>query len=437
MLAAEPAAALVAPAVRLRGRLRVPGDKSISHRYALLAALATGTSTITGYSTGADCRSTLACLRDLAVPITATPEGQGDRLTVAVTGRGLDALQPPQAPLNAGNSGTTMRLLAGILAGRAFVSTLVGDASLNRRPMGRIVEPLTAMGARIRSSEGARPPLTITGGGLAGIDYQLPVASAQVKSAVLLAGLQAHGTTRVREPAPTRDHTERALAAFGVQVVREDNAIAVTGGAQLHAADVAVPGDPSAAAFWVTAAAAMPGSELTIEGLGLNPTRIAFLERLRDAGANVEIRAAGDEAGEPVGDVTVRGGTLRAIAIGPADVPGLIDELPVIGALAAHGVPVTVSGAEELRHKESDRIAAFATGLRGLGVRVEEQPDGFHAESAGRPAGGRADAAGDHRLAMAFTVAALACRGPSTISGAEVVDVSYPGFFGTLDGLRQ
>ena len=437
MPAAEPAAAVVAPAERLGGRLRVPGDKSISHRYALLAALATGTSTITGYSTGADCRSTLACLRGLGVPIAATPEADGDRLTVVVTGGGLDALQPPPAPLDAGNSGTTMRLLAGVLAGRAFVCTLVGDASLNRRPMRRVVEPLTAMGARILSAEGGRPPLTITGGGLAAIDYALPVASAQVKSAVLLAGLQAHGTTRVREPAPTRDHTERALAAFGVPVARKGNAIAITGGAHLDAADVAVPGDPSAAAFWVTAAAAMPGSEVTIEGLGLNPTRTAFLELLRGAGAGVEIRAAGDEAGEPVGDVTVRGVTLRAITIGPADVPGLIDELPVIGALAAHGVPVTVNGAEELRHKESDRIAAFAAGLRGLGVRVDEQPDGFHAESAGRPSGGTADAVGDHRLAMAFTVAALACRGPSTIRGAEAVDVSYPGFFGALDELRR
>ena len=437
MPAAEPAAAVVAPAERLRGRLRVPGDKSISHRYALLAALAEGASTITGYSVGADCRSTLGCLRGLGVGLEVEPEADCDRLTVVVDGGGVDAWRPPSAPLDAGNSGTTMRLLAGILAGRPFASTLIGDASLSRRPMRRIIEPLTAMGARIVSAEGGRPPLAIAGGALAAIDYTPPVASAQVKSAVLLAGLQAEGTTRVREPAPTRDHTERALDAFGGRVVREGSAIAVTGGARLQGRDLAVPGDPSAAAFWVASAAAMPGSEVTIEGIGLNPTRTAFLEVLRGAGAQITTRVAGDAAGEPAGDVSVRGGTLSPIVIGPADVPGLIDELPVIGALAAHGVPVTVSGAGELRHKESDRIAAFAAGLRALGVPVDERPDGFHAERRGRPAGGTADAASDHRLAMAFAVAALACDAPSTITGAEAVDVSYPGFFAALDALRQ
>ena len=436
MPAGEPAAAVLAPADRLRGRLRVPGDKSISHRYALLAALADGESTIAGYSTGADCRSTLACLQGLDVRVEATPEADGERLTVTVAGGGPAAWQPPDAPLDAGNSGTTMRLLAGILAGRPFTSTLVGDASLSRRPMQRIIEPLTAMGARIAAAEGGRPPLAITGGSLTAIDYTLPVASAQVKSAVLLAGLRATGTTRVREPVPTRDHTERALAAFGVRVMREPGAIAVTGGARLRGTDLTVPGDPSAAAFWVASAAALPGSELTIEGIGLNPTRTAFIDVLRGAGAVIDTRPAGG-AGEPAGDVSVRGGTLRSIVIGPADVPGLIDELPVIGALAAHGVPVTVSGAGELRHKESDRIAAFAAGLRALGVTVDERPDGFHAENLGRPAGGTADAVGDHRLAMAFAVAALACEGPSTITGAEAVDVSYPGFFGALDALRQ
>lgn len=437
MPAGKPAAAVVAPADRLRGRLRVPGDKSISHRYALLAALAYGESTIAGYSTGADCRSTLACLQRLDVRLEAAPDADGERLTVTVAGGGPAAWQPPDAPLDTGNSGTTMRLLAGILAGRPFTSTLVGDASLSRRPMQRIIEPLTAMGARVTAAAGGRPPLAITGAALTAIDYTLPVASAQVKSAVLLAGLRATGTTRVREPVPTRDHTERALAAFGVRVMRKAGAIAVTGGARLRGTDLTVPGDPSAAAFWVASAAALPGSELTIEDIGLNPTRTAFIDVLRGAGAAIDSRPAGGAAGEPAGDVTVRGGPLRPIVIGPADVPGLIDELPVIGALAAHGVPVTVSGAGELRHKESDRIAAFAAGLRALGVGVDERPDGFRAECRGRPAGGTADAAGDHRLAMAFAVAALACKGPSTITGAEAVDVSYPGFFGALDALRR
>ncbi|MXZ72368.1 MAG: 3-phosphoshikimate 1-carboxyvinyltransferase [Acidobacteria bacterium] len=437
MLAGKPAATVVPPADRLRGRLRVPGDKSISHRYALLAALADGESTIAGYSIGADCRSTLACLRGLGVRVEAAPDAGGERLAVTVAGGGPAAWRPTDAPLDAGNSGTTMRLLAGILAGCPFTSTLMGDASLSRRPMQRIIEPLTAMGARIAAAEGGRPPLAITGGALTAIDYTLPVASAQVKSAVLLAGLRATGTTCVHEPVPTRDHTERALAAFGVPVVREAGAIEVTGGARLRGTDLTVPGDPSAAAFWIASAAALSGSELTIEGTGLNPTRTAFIDVLRGAGAVIDTRPAGGAAGEPAGDVSVRGGTLRPIVIGPADVPGLIDELPVIGALAAHGVPVTVSGAGELRHKESDRIAAFAAGLRALGAPVDERPDGFHAESRERPAGGTADAAGDHRLAMAFAVAALACEGPSTITGAEAVDVSYPGFFAVLDALRQ
>ena len=437
MPAGKSAAAVVAPADQLRGRLRVPGDKSISHRYALLAALAAGTSTLTGYSAGADCRSTLTCLQGLGVPLETTPDPDGERLTVTVAGEGPAVWRPPDAPLDAGNSGTTMRLLAGILAGRPFTATLIGDASLSRRPMQRVTGPLTAMGARIDAAEGGRPPLTIAGGALTAIDYTPPVASAQVKSAVLLAGLQATGTTRVREPAPTRDHTERALAAFGVRVVQDAGAIAVTGGARLRGADLTVPGDPSAAAFWVVAAAATPGSQVTIEGVGLNPTRTAFVDLLRGAGAAIETRPAGDASGEPEGDLSVRGGRLRPIAIGPVEVPGLIDELPVIGALAAHGVPVTVRGAGELRHKESDRIAAFATGLHALGIPVDERPDGFHAECRERPSGGTADAAGDHRLAMAFAVAALACDRPSTITGAEAVEVSYPGFFTALDALRQ
>ena len=424
----------VEPARRLRGRLRVPGDKSISHRYALLAALAGGTSTISGYSTGADCRSTLRCLRALGVDIEETAE-TGETSTVTVAGRGIGAFVRPAQVLDAGNSGTTMRLLAGILAGHPFDTVLTGDASLQRRPMRRIIDPLRRMGGHVDSADG-RPPLRIRGGALEGITYAPPVASAQVKSAVLLAGLHARGITRVHERTPTRDHTERALEAFGAPVTRADGAVAVAGGSPLHPLALGVPGDPSSAAFWAVTAAAVPDSDVTLEAVGLNPTRTAFLDVLRRAGADVEMDVANTSGGEPSGSIRIRPGRLRDVEIGATEVPALIDELPVLGALAAHGPAVEVTGAAELRHKESDRITALAAGLRAIGVRVEERPDGFRAERDGTPAGGTVDAAGDHRLAMAFAVAALAGAGPSVIAGAGVVDVSYPGFFSALDALR-
>ena len=424
----------VQPARSLRGRIRVPGDKSISHRYALLASLAGGRSTIAGYSTGADCRSTLRCLRALGVAVDETAETGGtSRVTVA--GRGLGALAPPAGVLDAGNSGTTMRLLAGILAGHPFAAVLTGDSSLRRRPMRRVIEPLERMGGRVDADDG-RPPLRIRGGALEGITWAPPIASAQVKSAVLLAGLHAAGVTRVREAAPTRDHTERALEAFGAPVVRDGGAVAVAGGSRLRPLDLSVPGDPSAAAFWAVAAAVLPDADVTIEAVGLNPTRTAFLDVLRRAGADVETRVTDTAGDEPAGDVRIRPGTLRDVTITAPEVPALIDELPALAALAAHGPCVDVSGAAELRHKESDRITALAAGLRALGVRVAERPDGFRAERDGTPPGGAADAAGDHRLAMAFAVAALAGAGPSAITGAGVVDVSYPGFFAALDTLR-
>ncbi len=434
MSVAAPTSVLVEPARRLRGRLRVPGDKSISHRYALLAALAGGTSTIGGYSSGADCSSTLGCLRALGVAIAETANSDGTS-TVTVTGRGLGALAPPTHVLDAGNSGTTMRLLAGVLAGQPFDTELTGDASLQRRPMRRIIEPLERMGGHVDADAG-RPPLHIRGRSLNGITYVPPVASAQVKSAVLLAGLHARGVTRVREQVTTRDHTERALEAFGVPVDREDGAVAVAGGSPLRPLALTVPGDPSSAAFWAVTAAAVPDSDVAIEAVGLNPTRTAFLDVLSRAGADIEVDVTDTSGGEPIGDVRVRPGSLRDVVIGAEEVPSLIDELPVLGALAAHGTAVEVSGAAELRHKESDRITALAAGLRALGVRVEERPDGFRAEREGVPPGGAADAAGDHRLAMAFAVAALAGARPSVIHGAGVVDVSYPGFFAALDSLR-
>jgi 3-phosphoshikimate 1-carboxyvinyltransferase len=425
----------VTPARRLRGRLRVPGDKSISHRYALLAALAEGRSFIANYAPGADCRSTLECLRALGVEIAA--EGSN---AVTVLGRGFERLCSPPSPLDAGNSGTTMRLLAGILAGLPFSSTVFGDASLSRRPMRRVITPLEALGAKIEATDG-RPPLTIHGAKLHGISHRPENPSAQVKSAVLLAGLQAEGTTTVIEPAATRDHTEHALRAFGGQASVHGAAISVSGGQRLRGRTLAVPGDFSSAAFWLVGAATLPGSSVTIEDVGLNPTRTALLGILRRFGARVDATVTSVEAGEPRGVVTVESEHLGALEISPEEVPGLIDELPAIAALAAHGGEVTVRGAAELRVKESDRIAALVAGFRAIGVEAEERPDGFTIRgpsgAQSRPRGGVPDARGDHRMAMAFAIAALAAEKPTTIEGADSVAISYPGFFETLEHLRS
>jgi len=419
----------IAPAARVRGALRVPGDKSISHRYALLAALADGRSQLAGYAPGADCRSTLACLRALGVEISTA----GDAVTIV--GHGLGGFSPPQAPLDAGNSGTTMRLLAGVLAAQPFRSTLVGDASLSRRPMRRVIEPLERMGARIESTEG-HAPLVIHGGPLRAIEHRPRVPSAQVKSAVLLAGLHAEGVTSVIEPARTRDHTERALVAFGARVACTGSTVSMAGRQRLAARSLSIPGDFSSAAFWLVAAAALPGSEVAIEDVGLNPTRTALLAVLRRFGARVEVRpSAPDDGGEPRGAVVVAHDRTGDVVIGPEEVPGLIDELPALAALAAHGGTVTVRGAAELRVKESDRIASLVAGLRGLGLEAEEWPDGFTVRGGGPPRGGAADARGDHRIAMAMAIAALGARQPCTIDGAETVAISYPDFFETLDRL--
>jgi 3-phosphoshikimate 1-carboxyvinyltransferase len=428
-------ATTVSPARRLRGRLRVPGDKSISHRYAMLAALAEGASRLVRYAPGADCRSTLACLEQLGIDIQEGPDG-----AVTVLGRGLGRLRSPARPLDAGNSGTTMRLLAGILAGHPFPATLTGDASLSRRPMRRIIEPLVQMGARVESEAG-RPPLKVQGGELRPIQHRPDVASAQVKSAVLFAGLHADGTTSVVEPAATRDHSERALVAFGGQVTLDGLTVSVPGRQQLAAQVLSVPGDFSSAAFWLVAAAALPGSKIEVEDVGVNPTRTALIGVLRRFGAHVEVELTGESAGEPHGTITVEGRGAGTVEIAPEEVPALIDELPAIAALGAHGGEITVRGASELRVKESDRIAALVAGFRALGIGADERPDGFtvHAaaadEPARRPRGGTADAQGDHRMAMAFAIAALGADRPSTIVGADVVAVSYPEFFETLGRL--
>ena len=427
---------MVRPAARVRGRVRPPGDKSISHRYALLAAIAEGTSRIHGYSTGGDCASTLLCLRGLGVQIDEIARHPVTGLEIAIAGRGPRGLRAPTVPLDAGNSGSTMRMLAGILAAHPFRSTVTGDDSLQRRPMRRIIVPLERMGARIASSDG-RPPLAIEGAArLSAIDFEPDVPSAQVKSAVLLAGLHADGLTQVLEPLPTRDHTERALLTFGADVGRDGLAVTVTGGQRLAGRDVAVPGDISSAAFWMVAAAALPGSEVVIDEVGLNPTRTGILDVLRRMGADIETIPGDARTGEPMGTVTVRHAALGDAEIAPEDVPGVIDELPVLAALATHGGSLRVSGAQELRVKESDRIASLADGLRLMGAEIDEQPDGFHVRGGRRLRGGEVDAKNDHRLAMAFAIAALGASGPTTIHDAGAAAVSYPEFFSVLESLR-
>jgi 3-phosphoshikimate 1-carboxyvinyltransferase len=427
----------IVPARRLSGRLRVPGDKSISHRYALLSALAEGISRIVNYSPGADCGATLDCLRGLGVTIRReTDPATGRPSTIVVHGRGLGRLAAPSATLDAQNSGTTTRLLAGILAAHPFTATITGDASLRRRPMTRVIDPLTRMGARIEADNGCAP-LTITGGGLHPIEYTTPVPSAQIKSAVLLAGLHLDGRTTVHEPAPTRDHTELAVAAFGGRMECAGTTTHVHGGQPLHAVDAEVPGDVSSATFWAVAAAALPGSDVTIEDLGLNPSRTALFDVLTRAGAQVDRAINVSTQGEPRGSVRIRHAGLRPLVLTPIDVPALIDELPALAAMATAGGELHVSGAGELRLKESDRITALATGLRALGADVDEFPDGFHIRGNRRLTGGHADAAHDHRLAMAFAIAGLAASGPTTVSGADVVDVSYPGFFDILASLTR
>ena len=425
-----PLSTTVTPAERLQGTVRVPGDKSISHRYALIAALSDGPSRLTNYSAGADCQSTLACIRGLGLAVHGGADGRVD-----IAGEGPFGFHAPERPLDAGNSGTTMRMLSGILAGQRFTATMIGDESLSRRPMRRIIEPLLEMGALVVAVDG-HSPLTITGRQLHGIHYRTSVPSAQVKSAVLLAGLLADGPTSVTESAQTRDHTERALRAFGFEVTVDGLTVTVHGGQRGHGRILDVPGDFSSAAFWMAGAASMPGSRVRIEGVGLNPTRIQFLDVLRRFGARVTVEPTSDgTGGEPLGVIVVEGDRREIVDIAPDEVPALIDELPAIAALAAFEGSVRVSGASELRVKESDRIATLTAGFRGLGIDAEERPDGFVVRGHGAPAGGAADAAGDHRMAMAFAIAALSARRPSTIDGADSVVISYPGFFDTLERL--
>jgi len=413
------------PGRPLRGSLSVPGDKSVSHRAVMLAAVATGSTRIEGFLEGEDTRATAAILARLGVRIEAPDAG-----TRIVHGVGLHGLRPADGPLDCGNAGTGMRLLAGLLAGQAFDSVLVGDASLSARPMQRVTVPLAAMGAAIDTGPGGTAPLRVEGGRpLAGVEHRLAVASAQVKSALLLAGLYARGATRVREPHPTRDYTERLLAAFGADIAVAGDAIELRPGRPLVSpGTLLVPGDFSSAAFFLVAASLVPGSDLRLRGIGLDPRRTGLIDCLREMGADIEVELSRPGQAGPVGDLRVRHAPLRGIEVPPARVPDMIDEFPVLFAAAALAQGRTrVAGAAELRVKESDRIAVMARALRTLGVAIEELPDGA-CITGGAIAGGRVDSAGDHRCAMALAVAAQRAAGEVVVGDCANVATSFPGF---------
>lgn len=425
------------PARRLHGTVRVPGDKSIAHRVLMLSAVADGTSRVRWLPDGEDMRSSARVLTALGVQI----EAQGQ--DCVVSGRGLHGLQEPSGALDCGNSGTTMRLMAGLLAGQGFASVLTGDASLRSRPMARIAEPLRAMGASVETAPESLPPLRIRGGEIRPVAYEPPVASAQVKSCVLLAGLYADGETSVIEPVPTRDHTERLLRQMGAVLTVEGTGptrIRLIAPAALEPLSGVVPGDLSSAAYWLAAASIVPGSELLLPAVGINPTRSAVVELLSTWGARIEIEDRRTELGEPVATLRVRssGEALRGGVIGPAQVPGLIDELPLLAALGPFTVEgVEIRGAAELRVKESDRIAATCAALRAIGASVQEYPDGLAVAGGTKLHGGVIEARGDHRIAMTFGVVGLATESGVTIRGAEAAAVSYPGFFSEIDRLAS
>ena len=424
----------IRPPKSLRGTLVVPGDKSISHRYALLAALAEGVSEFRGYSSSRDCQSTLECLRKLGVRTVKVGE------TVKVEGRGLEGLRAPHKPLDAENSGSTIRMMSGILAGQNFKSVIKGDASLSRRPMSRIIQPLEQMGAQITSAKGGRPPLEFRGGPLRPLRYELPIPSAQVKSAILFAGLLATGETQVIEPVPTRDHTEIALEQFEADIGRHRNTISLQGWPQLKPQQLRIPGDISSAAFLTAAALLVPDSDIVLQNVGLNPTRTALLDLLVGAGAYIKILNIKMIHGELVGDLHAQTSRLKDIEIQPEMVPTLIDELPILAVLGTQTeAGFRVRGAGELRVKESDRIRGVADNLRRMGAEVDELPDGLGIPGRQRLHGAEIDPQKDHRIAMAFAVAGLIAEGPTptTIRDSGCVRISFPGFFNTLKKLSH
>ena len=418
----------------LRGEVRLPGDKSLSHRVAMLAAIARGTSRISNYASSADCHATLECVRRLGIEVTASV---GD---VVIHGQGLHGMRPARVPaaLDAENSGSTIRMISGILAGQRFTSVIDGDASLRRRPMRRVIEPLTLMGAQVAARDDNFAPLTITGGKLRAIDYTSPVASAQVKTCVLFAGLYAEGRTRLREPSLSRNHSELMLTEFGARLEREeDGALSIEGGAELSAVDYTVPGDVSSAAFLVGGASVLSGSEVSMKGASLNPTRTGFLDFLRLLGAHVEMRDVRIEHGEPVGDLYVRAGQLKTdedgLLIAGDIIPNIIDEIPMLAVLATQVEGrIEVRGARELRIKESDRIRTVVAGLRAMGGVIDEYEDGFAVTGPQALTGARIETEGDHRIAMAFAVAGLMAEGQTEIVDADCAAVSFPEFYDTL-----
>ncbi len=424
---------LIQEAVRpLRGELTVPGDKSISHRAVIFASIAEGTSRISNLSSGEDNQRTLQAFEDLGVSIWQ------DDGSLCVEGKGWNGLGPASKIIDCGNSGTTMRLLSGVLSGRPFVSVLDGDASLRQRPMRRVMDPLGQMGTEIYSENGDNlAPLHIHGGKLHGIDYQMAIASAQVKSAILLAGLQAAGVTVVTEPQKSRDHTEIMAQRFGAKLKTKGLSVSVEGGQALRGQNVVVPGDLSSAAFFLVAAAVIPGSDVLVRNVGCNSTRSGILELLQRMGAEIELLHGNDVNGEPAADLHIAGKRLRGIEIGADMVGRTIDEYPIlfVAAALAEGAS-TVSGAKELRYKESDRIAVMAAGLRQLGVGVEEREDGLRIEGQKRLRGASVKTHGDHRVAMALAIAGLRAEGGITIDDDSCASVSFPGFFGLLEQIR-
>jgi 3-phosphoshikimate 1-carboxyvinyltransferase len=432
MIMPERHSVAIKPARNILGSLRVPGDKSISHRYAMLAALAAGRSRFDNFAPGADCASTLACVRDLGCKVERDEKG-----SVVIDGLGAE-LRPPVAPLDCGNSGSTMRMMSGILAGQPFACELIGDESLSRRPMKRVIEPLTQMGASIRAAQGDRAPLHINGAKLHGIDYAPPVASAQVKTSVLFAGLLAEGNTTVAEPARTRDHGELALRAFGAEVARTQNAVSIAGGQTLHPLEAFVPGDISSAAFFLCAAAIFPESNLVIDGVLLNPTRSALLDVLAAMGSRISMVRVEEAHGELVGTIALVPGQGRHVRIEGPLTALLIDELPVLAAIA----PFTAGGLEvrdasELRVKESDRLSAVTRNLQAMGAQVEQTDDGWRIPGGQHLHGAEIESYHDHRIAMAFAVAALRAEGETLIGNADCVGISYPAFFEDMEAVVE
>jgi len=420
---------IVNPGGKFKAKLRVPGDKSISHRSIILGAIAEGKTVVKGFLEGEDALCTLNAFRDMGVKITGPTRGK-----VTINGVGMHGLTSPVKELELGNSGTSMRLLAGLMAGQAFVVTMRGDQSLNKRPMGRVAEPLRQMGTRVHTQPGGRPPITINGqSAIEGIDYELPMASAQVKSCVLLAGMYAKGETSVTEPAPTRDHTERMLEGFGYKIKRDGAKTSLKGGGKLKGISIEVPADISSAAFFMVGASITPKADITLTHVGINPTRIGVINILKAMGADIEIKNEKDMGGEPIADIRIKHAPLKGIAIPEDQVPLAIDEFPAlfIAAACAEG-ETTLTGAAELRVKESDRIKVMAQGLQSLGVDAQPTEDGMVIQGKGDAAevftGGEIDSNHDHRIAMSFSIAALRASAPIVITGTDTVATSFPNF---------